>query len=184
MTQSQIAPHMPPELTLQYPGGAKQPPPPPDRIPLVIDSENSNVPILLDAPGVGKVVQGQVYAIDQTGIEILDLFEENHEIGAYRRVKVDIVLDNKFLRSHEDQDKIDCQCYVFNGLESEIERLKKLPFLDTYQSNGDHGLAYRLTSVDLEFGSTLIQNQIGEEFFHERRDFTDDTSDKQTSASD
>ena len=69
----------------------------------MIDSENSNVPILLDVPGEGKVVQGQVYAIDEKGIEILDLFEENHEIGAYRRVKVDIVLNNKFLRSHEDQ---------------------------------------------------------------------------------
>lgn len=120
-----------------------------------------------------------MYVIDEKGIEILDLFEENHEIGAYRRVKVDIVLENKFLRSHEDQDKIDCQCYVFNGTETQIDRLRALPHLTSYESNGDHGLAYAAKSVDLEFGSNIIHNLIGEEFFQERRDFTDDTSDKQ-----
>ena len=30
-----------------------------DPIPLVIDSENSNVPILLNLPGEGKIVSGQ-----------------------------------------------------------------------------------------------------------------------------
>ena len=85
-----------------------------------------------------------MYAIDQKAVEILDRFEETHEQLGYCRKKVDVVLENKFLRSHEDQDKIDCQCYVYQGPQEHIERLRKLPHWDNYESNGPHGLRYQV----------------------------------------
>ena len=40
-------------------------------------------------------------------------------------------------------------------------------------------VAYEAKSVDFEVGSNIVDDLIGQEFFVERRDFTDDTSDKQ-----
>ena len=40
-----------------------------DKIPLVIDPNTDNVPILLNKIGEGNIVQGQVYAVDEAAIQ-------------------------------------------------------------------------------------------------------------------
>ena len=66
------------------------------------------------------------------------------KVGHYTRVPVDVILGNKFLQSHEDQDKIACQCYVYNGTLEEFQRLLALPHREIYESNGPHGLVYKV----------------------------------------
>ena len=44
-----------------------------DKLPLTLGENNQ--PLLIDSPGEGHHIPGQVYVIDEKGIEILDAFE-------------------------------------------------------------------------------------------------------------
>ena len=72
-----------------------------DKLPLVIESE-SNAPVLLNRPGEGlNQIEGQVYAVNEPGIAVLDRFCRKLE-----RTKVHVVLLNKFLAGHTgDQER-------------------------------------------------------------------------------
>ena len=66
-------------------------------------------------------------------------------------------------------------------------QLENLEFIEEYKSSGDHGLSYSKEAIDsdLEHGSELIAQVIGldDRLLHvTRRDFTDDSSDRQNSS--
>jgi len=65
-------------------------------------------------------------------------------------------------------------------------QLENLEYIEEYKSSGDHGLSYSKEAIDsdLEHGSELIAQVIGDErLLHvTRRDFTDDSSDRQNSS--
>ena len=156
--------------------------------------------------------------MDQKGIEILDKFENPDTDSDYQKVRIDVILLNKFLTSHTgDQvsiqnfgligkldfwnkkikrstfwnqsneffilkDKIDCYCYMVPS----SSQLENLEYIEEYKSSGDHGLSYSKEAIDsdLEHGSELIAQVIGDERLLKvtRRDFTDDSSDRQNSS--
>jgi len=154
-----------------------------EKLPLVIDKDDHNLPKLLNKPGIGKFIIGQVYVVDQKGIEILDKFENPDTDSDYQKVRIDVILLNKFLTSHTgDQDKIDCYCYMVPS----SQELENLDYIEEYKSSGDHGLSYSKEAIDndLEHGSELIAQVIGDDrLLHvTRRDFTDDSSDRQNSS--
>jgi hypothetical protein len=123
--------------------------------------------------------------VDAKGIEILDKFEnpENGESDSYKRVRIDVTLLNKFLTTHDgDQDKFDCYCYMTPCSDS----LEQLDHLEEYNSTGEHGLRYsqKAIDIDLEVGCSIISQVLGDDRLKHfiRRDFTDDSSDRQNSS--
>lgn len=72
----------------------------PQEYPLVI-ATRYNVPFLLDRPGTGKVVQGEIFAVDDDKMEQLDELEEFPEF--YTRKELDIEIIEEF----ETVDNID-----------------------------------------------------------------------------
>jgi gamma-glutamylaminecyclotransferase len=57
--------------------------------PLVIGGR-WNSPCLIDEPGHGHRVAGEVYTIDKNGLRILDLIESTALSTGYRRVRIDV----------------------------------------------------------------------------------------------
>ena len=43
----------------------------------------NNQPLLIDSPGEGHHIPGQVYVIDEKGIEILDAFESQEPVAHF-----------------------------------------------------------------------------------------------------
>ena len=43
----------------------------------------NNQPLLIDSPGEGHHIPGQVYVIDEKGIEILDAFESQESVARF-----------------------------------------------------------------------------------------------------
>lgn len=149
--------------------------------PLVTDPKTSNVPILIDCRGEGQNVQGQVYVADEKGEKVLDKFERLDDVGEYKRINIEIILANKFLKKSEQL--LICECYAYNGTEEEIDRLKALPRLKEYSAKDT---AYEGSEEDIKLGSELISRIIGLQFgdraISSRREFTDDSSDRQQSS--
>ena len=52
-----------------------------DKLPLTLGENNQ--PLLIDSPGEGHHIPGQVYVIDEKGIEILDAFESQLGIAKW-----------------------------------------------------------------------------------------------------
>lgn len=141
-----------------------------DKLPLVIGEHNC--PVLIDQPGKGHHIPGQVYVVDGNAIEVLDAFE-----SCLTRKRVDVVLLNKFLTSHSgDQDSLDCYCYMTD---------KSFDICVSDYSSLEHQYNQEQAKRDLEAGSALIVKFIGDERLRNvtgRRDFTDDSSDRQNSS--
>lgn len=68
--------------------------------PLVI-ATRYNVPFLLDQPGTGKIVQGEVFSVDADKLAHLDVLEEYPDF--YTRKVLDIEIDQNF----DQQDKVE-----------------------------------------------------------------------------
>lgn len=140
-----------------------------DKLPLVIDNDK---PVLLNRPGSegGHQIQGQVYAVDEPAIAVLDRF-----LSQLERTKVHVVLLNKFLAR---DCTIDCYCYMGTTSSSTSD------FIATYSSS-DYTYHQEHQKRDLELGSQLIGAFIGDERLprHIKRPcaFTDDSSDRQDS---
>lgn len=102
-----------------------------EKYPLVIASRY-NIPFLLDKPGVGKVVTGEIYEIDDKMLKNLDILEDYP--AWYIREKRNFELKSGMVSS-----KVTAWVYL---LKTYKDSLLELPFIDEYKSKGSHGLIY------------------------------------------
>ncbi|OWF35320.1 putative gamma-glutamylcyclotransferase CG2811 [Mizuhopecten yessoensis] len=98
------------------------------KYPLVIASK-FNIPFMLPVEGTGNKIKGEVYEVDDRMLEVLDELERHPTF--YRREMIPV--------TSEDGSTVDCGCYLLFNFR---EDLLKLPFYDTYDSNGSHDLPY------------------------------------------
>ncbi|KAL1282837.1 hypothetical protein QQF64_001640 [Cirrhinus molitorella] len=112
-----------------------------EKYPLVIGTEN-NIPFLLNVPGTGQRVQGEIYRVDQKMLEFLDKFEECPEW--YKRIKIqlevqDVAGEGENTLKPGSIEEID----VYVKTTYELDWLQK-PTYESYDTNGDHGLKYKV----------------------------------------
>ncbi|KAI5942990.1 Gamma-glutamylaminecyclotransferase [Manis javanica] len=125
--------------------------------PLVIAGEH-NIPWLLNLPGRGLRVLGEIYAVDERMLRFLDEFEGCPDM--YQRTRVRIaVLEWEGARSASEGTPVlewegahsapkgtpaadgTLQCFVYSTATYSPEWVH-LPYHDSYDSQGEHGLRY------------------------------------------
>lgn len=102
------------------------------KFPLVIGGPH-NIPFLLDVPGQGHRIQGELYSVDERMLAFLDDFEMVPTW--YQRVPVELQVE----RSDGDGATTEAFVYMRKEFEEELLRLQCFESYDTY---GDHGLEY------------------------------------------
>ncbi|XP_036749504.1 gamma-glutamylaminecyclotransferase [Manis pentadactyla] len=125
--------------------------------PLVIAGEH-NIPWLLNLPGRGLRVLGEIYAVDERMLRFLDEFEGCPDMYQRTRVRIAVlewegarsvpegtpVLEWEGARSApEGTPAADgtLQCFVYSTATYSPEWVH-LPYHDSYDSQGEHGLRY------------------------------------------
>lgn len=97
--------------------------------PLVIAGEH-NIPRLLNLPGRGHRVFGEVYEVDLRMLRFLDEFESCPDM--YQRTRLHVALEGA---------RAPLECFVYTTATYPPEWVH-LPYLDDYDSQGKHGLRY------------------------------------------
>lgn len=97
--------------------------------PLVIAGEH-NIPRLLNLPGRGHRVAGEVYQVDERMLRFLDEFEGCPDM--YQRTRLHVALEGT---------RAPLECFVYTTATYPPEWVH-LPYLDDYDSQGKHGLRY------------------------------------------
>ncbi|XP_062957583.1 gamma-glutamylaminecyclotransferase [Cynocephalus volans] len=105
-----------------------------ERYPLVIAGEY-NVPRLLNLPGTGRYVQGELYDVDKRMLRFLDAFEGCPD--EYQRTPLSV----QVLQGDSGPQEAVVQCFVYSTATYPPE-WARLPCLDCYDSQGPHGLRY------------------------------------------
>lgn len=108
------------------------------RYPLVIGGRH-NVPFLLDVPGRGHRVRGELYSVDQRMLAFLDHFE-----GVptwYQRVPLELEAAPEEGGPEGGGDGAAPQAFAYVRKDFEAELLQLRSF-ESYDSLGDHGLQY------------------------------------------
>ncbi|XP_072030138.1 putative gamma-glutamylcyclotransferase CG2811 isoform X1 [Amphiura filiformis] len=114
-----------------------------EKWPLVIATK-FNIPFMLDKPGLGHRVQGEVYSINNTMLEALDKLERHPKV--HTRNKIDIEM-NPTSRSEDEKTSLDstvpdeasigcgeiqsCWCYTYRKYTDEMV---DLPCFDVYDA--------------------------------------------------
>ncbi|KAF4118068.1 hypothetical protein G5714_000119 [Onychostoma macrolepis] len=110
-----------------------------ERYPLVIATKN-NYPFLLNVPGMGQRVHGEIYCVDQKMLDFLDEFEACPEL--YQRTTVQVeVQDGDGEGANTLKPGRFMDAFVYSTTRYEPEWLQK-PTYENYDTNGDHGLQY------------------------------------------
>lgn len=110
--------------------------------PLVIAGEH-NIPCLLNLPGQGHRVAGEIYAVDEQMLSFLDEFEGCPDMYQRTRVRV-AVLEWEGPRCASEEPPAaerTLQCLVYS-MATYPPEWARLPYLDSYDSQGAHGLRY------------------------------------------
>ncbi|RXN19449.1 gamma-glutamylaminecyclotransferase B-like protein [Labeo rohita] len=115
--------------------------------PLVIATEY-NIPFLLNVPGTGHHVYGEIYRVDQKMLEFLDKFEECPKW--YQRIKIKLEVQD---RDGEGENIVETDVYVKTT--NEPEWLQKQTF-ENYDTNGNHGLNSLSVYSVLWFNMALV----------------------------
>ena len=90
---------------------------------------NFQVPYLLDKPGVGFNVEGEIYLIDQEMLEVLDELEDAPRYYKRKIEKVKLIGD--FSHEFQGGEVLPCYCYQLDNFKDEM--LAK-PFVRVYSS--------------------------------------------------
>ncbi|XP_012578669.1 PREDICTED: gamma-glutamylaminecyclotransferase [Condylura cristata] len=101
--------------------------------PLVIAGEH-NTPYLLQLPGRGRRVAGEVYAVDEQMLRFLDGFEDCPD--RYQRTPATVVLEGEGAAGGAQ-----VRCFLYSTATFPPE-WARLPCHDDYDSQGAHGLRY------------------------------------------
>lgn len=108
-----------------------------ERYPLVIATKN-NYPFLLNEPGMGQRVHGEIYCVDQKMLDFLDEFEECPELYQCTTVQLEVQDgDSEGTNTLKPGRFMDAFVYSTN----KSDWLQK-PTYENYDTNGDHGLKY------------------------------------------
>ncbi|KAH8415961.1 hypothetical protein KR222_005305, partial [Zaprionus bogoriensis] len=95
------------------------------KLPLVI-ATRYNIPFLLNKPGVGYYVTGEIYEVDDRMLNSLDNLEDCEEI--YTREKHDMNIG-------VGEGTVPCWVYL---LQKYPEKLLSLPYLSSYENSTSH----------------------------------------------
>ncbi|XP_051745302.1 gamma-glutamylaminecyclotransferase C-like [Ctenopharyngodon idella] len=110
-----------------------------EQYPLVIATKN-NIPFLLNVPGEGQRIQGEIYSVDQKMLKFLDEFESCPDL--YQRTTVQLEVQDGL---GEGENTLESGSFVNASVYStttyEPEWLQK-PTYESYDAHGDHGLRY------------------------------------------
>ncbi|XP_026886871.1 gamma-glutamylaminecyclotransferase C [Electrophorus electricus] len=108
-----------------------------DKYPLVIAGKY-NIPFLLNVPGEGQRVQGEVYRVDDQMLKFLDWFESCPQM--YQRSQVLLELED-WVGEGEDALKVRStfQAFTYSTTTYKPEWLQNSTF-ESYDSYGNHGL--------------------------------------------
>ncbi|XP_056319277.1 gamma-glutamylaminecyclotransferase C-like [Danio aesculapii] len=104
-----------------------------DKYPLVIAGKR-NVPFLLNVPGSGHRVYGEIYRVDQKMLKYLDWFNKCPEW--YQRTSIQL----EILKKNEESGGVE-EAFVYSTIKYEPGWLHK-PTYESYDANGDHGLKF------------------------------------------
>lgn len=108
-----------------------------DPYPLVIATKN-NIPFMLNTPGKGERIRGEIYEVDDKMLKFLDEFESCPEM--YQRTLVKLEVEEW---TGEDEDKPNpgsiVESFVYTTYKPEW---LQYPTYENYDSHGDHGLKY------------------------------------------
>ncbi|XP_032412609.1 gamma-glutamylaminecyclotransferase C-like [Xiphophorus hellerii] len=107
--------------------------------PLVIATKY-NIPFLLNLPGQGKRVNGEIYKVDEKMLQYLDWFEKVPTM--YQRTVVELEI-----KMADKEEKLSpgsiMEAFVYSTTTYQPD-WPSLPTYDNYDSNGDHGLKFTL----------------------------------------
>ncbi|XP_059826499.1 gamma-glutamylaminecyclotransferase-like [Hypanus sabinus] len=110
-----------------------------ERYPLVVAGKY-NIPFLLDEPGSGKLISGEVYAVDSRLLQYLDEFENCPEMYQRKPVMIRMVewnTSDKMLSGLPDANgTLQCDLYCTNIFDREW---LKLPTYSNYDAFGKFG---------------------------------------------
>ncbi|XP_068234655.1 putative gamma-glutamylcyclotransferase CG2811 isoform X2 [Palaemon carinicauda] len=107
-----------------------------EKYPLVIASRY-NIPYTLELPGKGENIEGEIYDVDDNMLAKLDVLED-HPKYYERKVKKAVLQDSG--------EEVDIWIYLLHHYKP---HMIELPFLKSYQHNGDHGLKYVASEDDI-----------------------------------
>lgn len=110
-----------------------------DRYPLVIATEY-NIPFLLNVPGTGQRVTGEIYSVDQQMLEFLDWFEECPSLYQRSLIRLE-VQDGPGGGEHTPKAGSSIEAFVYSTETYDPEWLQK-PTYESYEAYGDHGLHF------------------------------------------
>ncbi|KAI4896200.1 hypothetical protein NFI96_026426 [Prochilodus magdalenae] len=106
-----------------------------EKYPLIIAGEY-NIPFLLNVPGSGQHVQGEIYIVDDQMLKFLDWFEGCPQM--YQRTRVLLEVEQGFEEGRVDGTM---EAFFYSTTTYEANWLQKQTF-DSYDAYGDHGLHY------------------------------------------
>ncbi|XP_018584669.2 gamma-glutamylaminecyclotransferase-like [Scleropages formosus] len=113
-----------------------------ERFPLVIAGKY-NIPFLLNVPGKGHRVKGEVYCVDSQMLQFLDKFEGCPHM--YQRTSVDLEVEDWVGESGTCGSKLApgsrMKAFVYSTTTYQPQWLT-LPYWENYDAYGDHGLAF------------------------------------------
>jgi len=102
----------------------------PEKLPLVI-ATRYNIPFLLNKPGVGYYVTGEIYEVDDKMLGVLDNLEDCQEIFTREQLNMNIGVG---------EGTVPCWVYL---LQKYPEKLLDLPYLSSYENNAEHPYVMR-----------------------------------------
>lgn len=112
------------------------------KYPLVIAGD-FNIPFLLNIPGQGHRVKGELYEVDEEMLSFLDDFECTPTM--YQRTVVKLEVKGWEGRRTEDEGKPSpgsiTEAFVYSTTTFQTD-WPSLPMYESYDSHGDHGLEY------------------------------------------
>ncbi|XP_067259984.1 gamma-glutamylaminecyclotransferase C-like isoform X2 [Chanodichthys erythropterus] len=110
-----------------------------ERYPLVIATKY-NIPFLLNVPGTGQRIQGEIYSVDKKMLDFLDWLENCPE--KYQRTTVQLEVQDG-LGEGENTPKSGSivEAFMYSTTSYEPEWLQKTTY-ESYDAYGDHGLHF------------------------------------------
>ncbi|XP_059577086.1 gamma-glutamylaminecyclotransferase isoform X1 [Alligator mississippiensis] len=115
-----------------------------EKYPLVIAGKY-NIPYLLNMPGTGRHVAGEIYTVDDQMLQFLDEFEGCPDMYQRTPVRIAVVEWKGKSSTPEERPAVNSimECFVYSTTTFQPEWVN-LPYYDNYDSLGKHGLCYVL----------------------------------------
>nr|XP_028584053.1 gamma-glutamylaminecyclotransferase isoform X3 [Podarcis muralis] len=131
-----------------------------EKYPLVIAGKY-NVPYLLNIPGTGHRVTGEIYAVNDQMLQFLDEFESCPDMYQRTPVRIEVVEQEDESSPPEGTPAVNSilECYVYSTTTYQPEWIH-LPYYDNYDSFGKHGLPYVLREAEIETGSSINDHRL------------------------